>query len=134
MILKKIESKPILKKLDSDAYKLLSKKTVDTKKVTDQDFFEYENRLRHIIYDILKPTHLKLKETQQAVYTQKIDTERYKKNLVENMDWVRELGDANQVEDKLNTKISKIENHFEISHNMQQNVIKELLVEFKFMK
>ena len=50
------------------------------------------------------------------------------------MDWVRELGDANQVEDKLNTKISKIENHFEISHNMQQNVIKELLVEFKFMK
>ena len=134
MILKKIESKPILKKLDSDAYKLLSKKTVDTKKVTDQDFFEYENRLRHIIYDILKPTHLKLKETQQAVYTQKIDTERYKKNLVENMDWVRELGDANQVEDKLTTKISKIENHFEISHNMQQNVIKELLVEFKFMK
>jgi hypothetical protein len=134
VILKKIESKPILKKLDSDAYKLLSKKTVDTKKVTDQDFFEYENRLRHIIYDILKPTHLKLKETQQAVYTQKIDTERYKKNLVENMDWVRELGDANQVEDKLNTKISKIENHFEISHNMQQNVIKELLVEFKFMK
>ena len=120
--------------MHSDAYKLLSKKTVDTKKVTDQDFFEYENRLRHIIYDILKPTHLKLKETQQAVYTQKIDTERYKKNLVENMDWVRELGDANQVEDKLNTKISKIENHFEISYNMQQNVIKELVVEFKFMK
>lgn len=50
-------------KTESDAFKLLSKQVVAEKNLTPTDFFEYENRLRSIVHEIMKPTHEKLKLT-----------------------------------------------------------------------
>ena len=96
--------------------------------------FEYENRLRHIIYDIMSPVERKLKEVSQQTIGQKLDIERYKKYLVENMEWVRELGDANAVEDKLMKKVGKVETTFELAHNSLNTAFTEMKYEFTHMK
>jgi len=62
--------------MKSDAFKIMSKFTVEKCHITQGDYFEFENRLRSIVTDLLMPVSDRLTEVQHGQTKIKVDVER----------------------------------------------------------
>ena len=67
---------------------------------------------------MLQPTMSEIKRVADFQHKNHVELERFRKHMSDNMDWVRTLGNAHEVEDRVNRKISAMESQFEMSHNV----------------
>ena len=99
--------------------------------ITDVDHFDFENNCRKIVSDLLNPCMLKLNDVERTLVNIRVETERQRKFVIENMDWVRARGDANRIEDLLAKRILESEKNVEISHDALSSRFDQLRTEMQ---
>ena len=67
------------------AFRLLP---TDRRAITEQDYYEFENRLRTVVWDILKPLEVKANDIREHQRQLNKDMEKQKKYIDHNMQWI----------------------------------------------
>ena len=91
-------------------------------------------RLRAIMMEMLGPVQKSLKDVSVGINRAQMEVMRQKNFLDAQSEWIKSLGDANQIEEKLNFKMQNIEKVFEQAHNYTTIQLGGLKTEFTLAK
>lgn len=70
---------------------------VNKSHITTNDKFDFENRLREIVNQLVKPVYDKLSATQVEQQKLKMNMTKQERALAENIEWIKSRGDPNEI-------------------------------------
>ena len=92
-------------------FKVMNKTMVDRCHITMNDKFDFENRLRDIVGELLKPVYSKLTLTLGEQQKLKIQIEKQQRALTDGIDWIKSRGDPTEIKEELEKKLKETEKH-----------------------
>ena len=101
-------------KQSSEAFKMIGQHSY----LSQQEFYEFENRLRGVVSQMLTPLEQKATAIREQQDKCRDDIYKQRKYVDNNMEWVRSRGDANKVEDYVNKRFEDNEELYQRCHNV----------------
>ena len=106
-----------MKQPQSEVFKIMNKTMVERCHITANDKFDFENRLRDIVGELIKPVYQRITLTLSEHQKLKMKIEKQERTLADSLEWIKSRGDPSEISEEMAKKFKELEKQSLSKHN-----------------